>query len=169
MLTHKAIYTIGHSVHPVDAFVEMLTSFRITQLADIRSVPRSGRHPQFNRDALQRSLTEAGIQYIHIPALGGRRQVASRESSAKHVSGLQGYAAHMQSDEFKGGIEQLLEMATRVNMAYMCAEANWRNCHRSMVSDYLKQSGWQVIHITGKDRSELHPEPRPKMVQGTLF
>lgn len=168
MLTHKAIYTIGHSVHPVGVFVEMLSSFRITQLADIRSIPRSGRYPQFNKDALHTSLAEAGIQYIHIPALGGRRQ-ATGAVAARHVSGLQSYVVHMQSDEFSGGIEQLLEMATKVNVAYMCAEANWRNCHRSMVSDYLKQNGWQVIHITGKDRSELHPEPKPKMIQGTLF
>lgn len=168
MLPHKAIYTIGHSTHTIAAFTEMLQSFHIGILADIRRYPSSRRHPQFNKAALQQSLSDTDIQYIHLAGLGGKRQpdmpVVPKGSAPFHS-----YKAHMETEEFRSAIEEMQGIAGRIRLAYMCAEANWRNCHRSQVSDYLKQQGWQVIHITGVGASELHADPIPVPVQGSLF
>jgi len=152
------IYTIGHSTHPLDEFIAMLKSFEIEILADIRSFPGSRRYPHFNKENLERSLTLAGIKYIHLPELGGRRKPRPDSHNTEwRNSGFQGYADYMETDEFKRAIEGLEKMAIESRKAYMCSEAVWWRCHRSLVSDYLKAKGWTVLHIMEIGKSEEHP------------
>ena len=150
------IYTIGHSTRDIADFTAILHTFDIQLLADIRSMPGSGRHPQFNRFALEISLKEAGLAYIHLPQLGGRG-----------VAGT-GYPKYMETDIFKMDIKQLLTAAVDQRTAYMCAEALWSHCHRAHISDFLIIGGWQVIHIINKEKSIVHSCLSP-VRQGDLF
>ncbi|MGZ3863380.1 MAG: DUF488 domain-containing protein [Bacteroidia bacterium] len=162
----KTIWTIGHSTHPIEEFIEMLQSFKIEMLADIRSYPSSRFCPQFNEDALQRSLAEAAIDYQHMPQLGGRRKPkADSKNTVWRNAGFRGYADYMETDGFKKGIQELEEIALKKPTAYMCSEAFYLKCHRSMVSDYLKSLGWQVIHITGINQSVEHEYTKPARIE----
>ncbi|MBS1690316.1 MAG: DUF488 domain-containing protein, partial [Bacteroidetes bacterium] len=97
---HKIVWTIGHSTHPIEKFIAMLQSFDIKVLADIRSLPGSNKYPQFNQDALSNSLQKAGIRYIHMPGLGGRRRPKpDSENTAWRNKAFMGYADYMGTDE----------------------------------------------------------------------
>lgn len=157
MKTNNTIYTIGHSIHRIDVFREMLQSFGIAYLADIRRYPVSKRHPQFTKEALSHSLQEAGIHYQHYADLGARLDTNMYPN----------YVSYMQSEAFGNAIEKLQAKARHQSVAYMCAEANWRQCHRVHVSTYLQKQGWQVLHITAKDAATPHPLEILK--QGKLF
>ena len=165
------IFTIGHSTHPIADFIAMLKSFHIQVLADIRSMPGSRKYPWFNQYALDASLKEAGIRYIHLPALGGRRKPRPDSvNTAWRSKSFMGYADYMETTEFKTGIEELERLATNERVAYMCSEAVWWRCHRALVSDYLKVRGWEVLHIMAIDKSTEHPYTLPAHpVQGDLF
>jgi uncharacterized protein (DUF488 family) len=149
----------------------MLYSFDIKVLADIRSMPGSNKYPQFNQGALKKSLEDAGIQYIHIPGLGGRRkpQPGSVNNAWRNKS-FGGYADYMGTAEFETAIQQLEQIAQGRATAYMCSEAVWWRCHRALVSDYLKLRGWTVLHIMGAGKSTEHPFTSPaRVIQGRLF
>ena len=168
---HKTVWTIGHSTHPIEKFIAMLRSFDIKVLADIRSLPGSNKYPQFNQDALSNSLQKAGIRYIHIPALGGRRRPKpNSENTAWRSKAFMGYADYMETDEFKQGIASLEAIAIKERLVYMCAEVLWWRCHRSLVSDYLKVNGWKVMHIMDEHKATEHPYTKPaRPEQGKLF
>ena len=164
------IWTIGHSTHSLDEFIAMLKSFNIECVADIRSYPGSRKFPQFNREALEISLPLNEIRYVHIKNLGGRRKVNpdSQNTVWRHPA-FRGYADFMETETFHEGIEELKQLASKERTAYMCSEAVWWRCHRSMVSDYLKADGWMVMHIMNKDKAEEHPYTQPaKIVDGKL-
>ena len=165
------IYTIGHSTHPLDEFLAMLKSFEIEVLADIRSFPGSRRYPHFNKESLEHSLQETGIGYIHIPELGGRRKPQpDSDNIAWKNPAFRGYADYMETSEFKKAIIGLEALALKQRTVYMCSEAVWWRCHRSLVSDYLKAKGWTVLHIMSKGKSEEHPYTAvAKEKQGKLF
>ena len=168
--TEKIIWTIGHSTHLLDELAAMLQSFQIEIVADIRSSPGSRKFPQFNKEALQISLPENNIQYIHLKELGGRRKVNpySKNTVWRHPA-FRGYADYMETGTFKEGIRELEKMAMKHRTAYMCSEAVWWRCHRSMVSDYLKVDGWKVMHIMGVGKEEEHPYTAPaRIVKGEL-
>ena len=152
------IYTIGHSTHPIEEFISMLNSFSIAFVADIRNFPGSRRYPQFNKDALELSLKEKGIDYIHMKDLGGRRKPLpdSINTNWRHQA-FRGYADYMQTKEFKNAVDQLENLASKQRTAYMCSEAVWWSCHRALVSDFLKVKGWKVMHIMGIGKSQEHP------------
>jgi uncharacterized protein (DUF488 family) len=121
----------------------------------VRTVPASRRMPHFAKAALERSLPAQGIGYLHMPALGGLRKPRpdSINLGWRNV-GFRGYADHMQTDEFRRGLDQLISLRWRV--AIMCAEAvPWR-CHRSLIADALLVRGVEVRHITGKGEPALH-------------
>lgn len=164
------IYTIGHSTHSLEEFLNMLRSFDIKLLVDIRSLPGSRKFPQFNKEELEISLVEAGIHYIHLANLGGRRKVKKDSKNTRwHKAAFRGYADYMETDEFKNGIVELEKMAMQKTTAYMCAEAVWWRCHRSMVSDYLKSKGWTVLHIMAIGKVQEHPYTSPaRLVDGQL-
>ncbi len=166
----KIIYTIGHSTRTLEEFISILASFQIAILADIRSYPGSRRYPHFNNEDLQISLQRYNIQYKHFPNLGGRRK-ASKDSKniAWKNEGFRGYADYMESDVFKKEIIHLEEIALQQATAYMCSEAVWWRCHRSLVSDFLKCEGWLVLHIMAENKAEEHPYTSvAKIVNGKL-
>jgi uncharacterized protein (DUF488 family) len=165
------IYTIGHSTRSLADFLEMLQSFGIKTLADIRSLPGSRRFPQFDKENLRISLKEIGIQYIHLADLGGRRKVKkdSKNNRWKNDS-FRGYADYMESEKFKNAITKLEHIALEQPTAYMCSEAVWWKCHRSMVSDYLKAKGWTVLHIMATGKIQEHRYTAlAKVVDGEVF
>ena len=130
----------------------MLEDAGIAVLADVRSVPHSRRWPQYDRHALARSLSAAGVAYRHLPALGGRR--ADRSLGASSPNGawdepaFRHYADYALSPPFRQGIADLLALAEEARTAVMCAEADWRHCHRRIVTDHLLAAGHEVLHLT---------------------
>jgi len=156
--TNKTIWTIGHSTHPLDEFIKMLKAFGIEELVDIRTFPGSRRYPHFNKESLEDVLPQNNIWYLHMKELGGRRKpVKDSQNTAWKNDGFRGYADYMETPEFENAIKQLENIALKNKIAYMCSEAVWWSCHRSMVSDYLKINGWQVLHIMSKEKVQEHP------------
>lgn len=170
MSTPSHIWTIGHSTHPQEEFVEMLQSFGIKTLADIRHFPGSRRFPYFNKEAMQAWLPANNIRYVHLVDLGGRRKTSPQShNTAWHHAAFRGYADYMETPAFAQAIKQLQELAHEQPTAYMCSEAVWWSCHRSLVSDYLKSKGWEVTHIMGIGKSQEHPYTKPaRIVDGKL-
>jgi uncharacterized protein (DUF488 family) len=154
----KIIWTIGHSTRELETLIAMLRSFAIELVADIRSFPGSRRYPQFNREALEKSLPENHIQYLHIKELGGRRKVSPGSlNTAWRNAAFRGYADYMETGDFRKGMQILEEAALKQNTAFMCSEAVWWRCHRSLVADYLKVQGWKVLHIMDIGKAIEHP------------
>jgi uncharacterized protein (DUF488 family) len=151
------LYTIGHSTRELHDFVRRLRAHGITRLVDVRTIPRSRRHPQFDRETLPAPLAEAGIVYAHMGGLGGRRTPRpDSTNTAWRNAGFRGYADYMQTSEFRTSLEALIEQARRDRVAIMCAEAvPWR-CHRSLVADALVARQVDVHHITTADRADPH-------------
>ena len=153
-----AIYTIGHGNRPLEELVELLKQNGIGCLVDVRMFPGSRRHPHFGRGELERSIPEAGVDYVwEGKALGGRRR-ARRDSPhvAMRNESFRAYADHMQSDEFHAGIERLLEIARETPPAIMCAERLPWQCHRYMISDYLVAHGAEVRHVIDAKAPRAH-------------
>ena len=166
-LENKTIYTIGHSTRTMEEFLDLLFSFDIKILADIRRLPGSRKYPQFDQDNLRKSLEENGIEYIYIEDLGGRRKVSpdSKNTTWRNKS-FQGYADYMETESFENGVKELEKLALEKNTAMMCSEAVWWRCHRSMVSDYLKAKGWEVLHIMALGKATEHPYTAPARIIG---
>lgn len=162
---HKSIYTIGHSTRKLEHLVEMLHSFDVKTLIDIRSFPGSKRYPQFNKENLETSMPANNISYIHLKSLGGRRPVQkdSKNTGWRHPA-FRGYADYMETNDFKNGINELETIAIKQRTAYMCSEAVWWRCHRSMVSDYLKLRGWMVYHIMEIEKATEHTYTKPAKI-----
>lgn len=166
----KAIWTIGHSTHSAEEFLGILQHYHIKLLVDVRRYPGSRKFPWFNQDVLKSYLIDHGIDYVHIGELGGRRKPNpdSENTTWRHPA-FRAYADFMESEEFKIGITELELLATTKVSAIMCSEVLWWRCHRSMIADYLKSSGWEVMHILSKEKSTEHPYTQPaKVVNGKL-
>lgn len=152
------IYALGHSTRSFAQLVDLLRSHGVATLADIRTIPRSRRNPQFNREELAVALPAEGIRYIHLPRLGGRRRglgAASPNTAWRNLS-FRGYADYMQTPEFAEGLAELLALAASGPVAVMCAEAvPWR-CHRSLIADALFARGIVVQHIQSPRRATAH-------------
>ena len=162
------IFTIGHSTHAIEPFLELLKSHGIEQIIDIRTIPKSRRNPQFNSEALAAALDAAGIRYVHLKELGGLRH-ARRDSInlGWRNASFRGYADYMQSPEFEAGIERAIRLAADRPSALMCAEAvPWR-CHRSLVADALVVRGFRVTHIIGSAEPKEHTLTPFARVRGT--
>lgn len=161
------IYTIGHSTHSFEEFVEMLRSFDIRTLVDIRHFPGSRKFPHFNKENLAAELPKAGINYTHLEDLGGRRKVQKDSKNTRwRNDSFRGYADYMETKDFELAVAKLEAIALKQPTAYMCSEAVWWRCHRSMVSDYLKAKGWTVLHIMGIGKTEEHPFTSPARIVG---
>jgi uncharacterized protein (DUF488 family) len=165
------IWTIGHSTRTIDEFISLLNDNEIKLLADVRAWPGSRRYPQFNKEALVESLTAHGIRYEHFPELGGKRKSKpdSRNTAWRNDS-FRGYADYMDTEQFQKGIERLLDSAGESGpTAFMCAEAVWWRCHRSLIADYLKACGIEVMHILSAKKVEPHPyTSAARIVDGKL-
>ena len=151
------VWTVGHSTRELADFLSLLHDNGVEAIADVRSLPGSRKFPQYNSEDLEPSLAEAGIDYLLIKQLGGRRKVLpdSPNTIWRHKS-FRGYADYMETPGFREGIEILLDIAERKRTAVMCAEAVWWRCHRSMIADYLKSSGAIVEHIMDS-KNAIHP------------
>ncbi len=167
----QEIWTIGHSTHPLEEFLAWLKEFRIELLVDVRSYPGSRKMPWFNKEVLPEELTAAGIDYIHIRSLGGRRKVLKDSVNTiwEHPA-FRGYADYMMNDPaFEVGLQELKTLAEERRTFIMCSEVLWWRCHRSMISDRLKADGWAVHHIMGLGKEEEHPYTAPaRLLKGKL-
>jgi uncharacterized protein (DUF488 family) len=154
----STLWTIGHSTHPIREFLDILNAHGITHVADVRRFAGSRKNPQFNPEALARSLARAGIVYTPMPELGGRRApLASSPHMAWRNDAFRGYADYMDTPEFRRAARGLEQLAARERVAVMCAEAVWWRCHRSMIADDFKARGWEVLHIMGMGEAVEHP------------
>ena len=162
------IRTVGHSTRPVDALIEILEAHGIQRLIDVRTIPKSRYNPQYNREALERSLRDAGIGYEHMKALGGLRHPGKDSPNMGwRNESFRGYADYMQTAEFESALNTLGEAAAREATAIMCAEAvPWR-CHRSLISDALTARGYRVEHIMSAKKSSPHTMTSFARVEGT--
>jgi uncharacterized protein (DUF488 family) len=151
------ILTVGHSTHPIEEFLELLEAHRVEQVVDIRTIPKSRRNPQFNKEKLAATLDGRGIGYVHLPSLGGLRQPRHDSiNTAWQNESFRGYADYMQTPEFDRGIRELVLLAEHRTTAMMCAESlPWR-CHRSLVADALSARGAAVEHIMTKTSRKPH-------------
>ena len=164
------IWTVGHSTRSAEDFIEILLAHGVKALVDVRSFPGSRRLPHFNKPELSRNLESAHILYAHNPKLGGRRRpAANSKNTAWQNASFRAYADHMESEEFKEGIEELFEIASSKATTIMCAEALWWRCHRSLISDFLKANGVEVVHILDGKKTEVHPyTAAARIVDGRL-
>jgi uncharacterized protein (DUF488 family) len=165
------IWTIGHSTRKIDNFISLLEENGIKSLVDVRSLPGSKRCPQFNKEALADSLGKAGIGYEHFPELGGRRKPKpGSHNTAWRNASFRGYADYMETDDFRTGVDRLVDLAREAGpAAIMCAEAVWWRCHRALISDYLKAHGIEVIHALDANKTEPHPfTSAARIVNGKL-
>ena len=152
------LYTIGHSTRSIDEFLSALRAHSIGALVDIRSFPVSRRLPHFNRESLEQTLSGAGIQYLWLKELGGRRRKIRDDSPnvALRNASFRNYADYMLTAEFEHGISELLSLAQRSPTAYMCAERVYFRCHRMLVSDWLVAHGHAVLHIDAEGPPRTH-------------
>ena len=151
------IFSIGHSNRSLEAFLALLRSNGVTALADIRQFTRSRANPQFNADTFAPALAEAGIDYRHIPELGGRRSSKLKESpnGLWENAAFRFYADYALGEPFESGLSALLQLAAERPTAMKCAEAVWWRCHRRIVADYLLSRAHAVLHIL----SDAEPKP----------
>lgn len=155
--SQATLLTIGHSTRTLEELIALLQAHGVTHLVDVRAIPRSRRHPQFNRETLPLALADAGIGYTHLTALGGRRRPRpdSPNSGWRNPS-FRGYADHMQTPQFAAALAQLIHLARQERCAIMCAEAvPWR-CHRWLIADALTARGCRVEHVLSLQQRRPH-------------
>jgi uncharacterized protein (DUF488 family) len=151
------VWTIGHSTHAQPEFLGLLETHSIRRLADIRTVPKSRRHPHFHTEEMARSLPAAGVEYRHMAGLGGFRKARPDSPNAGWQNqSFRGYADHTQSAEFRDALEELCAWAADEPTAMMCSEGVWWRCHRRLVADQLVSAGWEVRHIAPDGRIGAH-------------
>jgi uncharacterized protein (DUF488 family) len=165
-----AVFTVGHSTLPIERFIALLHAYRIRRLADVRTVPRSRRNPQFNADALASALRAETMEYVPLPSLGGLRH-ARKDSpnTGWRNESFRGYADYMQTHAFEEGLDALIRLSREQRTAIMCAEAvPWR-CHRSLVADALGVRGIPVVEILSEQSARLHKLTPFARVDGTAI
>ena len=162
------IFTVGHSTRSADEFLALLRAHGVTRLVDIRTVPKSRRHPHFAGDALGPFLASHGIAYVHLPSLGGlRKPRRDSPNGAWQNDSFRGYADYMQTPAFAAGVDDLLALSQESTTAIMCAEAKWWQCHRQLVADALTARGVEVRHIMTRRDAPRHELTAFARVEGT--
>jgi Protein of unknown function, DUF488 len=164
----SVVLTVGHSTRALETFIQLLQAHGVKHVVDVRTVPRSRRNPQFNRETLPDSLSQAKIRYTHLKELGGLRHPRPDSPNAGwRNSSFRGFADYMQTPEFAAGLAKLVKFAPRARVAVMCAEAvPWR-CHRSLIADALLVRGVRVEHISTPTRRQEHTLTPFARAQGT--
>ncbi|MGH8373371.1 MAG: DUF488 family protein [Gammaproteobacteria bacterium] len=162
------LYTVGHSNRPLAEFIALLQSHAIKLLVDVRSIPRSRHNPQFNAEALQASLQQHSIAWLHLKDLGGLRKPHQDSiNTGWRNASFRGYADYLQTSEFVAALDRLMTLAAAQTTAMMCAEAvPWR-CHRSLIADALTVRTVEVRHIMASDKWQLHQLTPFAYVEGT--
>jgi uncharacterized protein (DUF488 family) len=164
----REILTVGHSTHPIERFEALLGGAGVEGIADVRRFPGSRRNPQFGREALGAALGWAGIAYEWLgEELGGRRRARPDSSNdAWRVAAFRGYADYMEGAEFALGLARLEALASERRTAFICAEGDWRRCHRRLIADALSARGWHVVHLLADGRRVDHELPGFATVAG---
>ena len=166
----RVIWTIGHSTRAIAEFLELLDTWNVNVICDVRRFAGSRTNPQYGPASLAASLENAGVAYRPVPALGGRRKpLADSPNGVWRNDAFRGYADYMETDEFLAGLRELEEIAATANVAILCSEAVWWRCHRSMIADALKARGFEVRHIMSATSAPEHPYTAPaRVVDGRL-
>jgi uncharacterized protein (DUF488 family) len=153
-----AIFTLGHSTLPIARFLELLQTYAVERLVDIRTIPRSRHNPQFNSDILADSLNAVEIDYLHMRTLGGLRHARKDSPNGGwRNDSFRGYADYMQTGAFSKALETLIALGRDKRTAIMCAESlPWR-CHRSLVADALEVHGLPAVEILSESNWRMHP------------
>jgi uncharacterized protein (DUF488 family) len=155
--TPPVVLTIGHSTRAIETFIHLLHAHEVMQVVDVRTLPRSRRNPQFNRETLPDALRAGGMGYVHMAGLGGlRRPRADSPNNGWRNASFRGFADYMQTPAFEVHLHTLLELARQQRLALLCAEAvPWR-CHRSLIADALTVRGAKVEHILSPTHRQAH-------------
>jgi uncharacterized protein (DUF488 family) len=164
----SVVLTVGHSTRALETFIQLLEAHGVKRVVDVRTVPRSRRNPQFNRETLPDSLSRANIRYTHLKELGGlRHPLSDSPNTGWHNSSFRGFADYMQTPDFAAGLTRMMKFASLTQVAIMCAEAvPWR-CHRSLIADALLVRGVRVEHIFSPKRRQEHTLTPFARVDGT--
>ncbi len=145
------IFTVGHSTHTEEEFLQLLHDGDIDFLVDVRAFPGSRKFPHFHKDRMSIWLPESGIDYYHIKELGGRRNksktIANEVNDAWENRSFHNYADYTLEENFQTGLEKLKEIAQNNTVAYCCSERHPARCHRLLISNWLSLNGWTVRHI----------------------
>ncbi len=152
------IYTIGHSNRSIEEFIRLLKKFGIEVLADVRRFP-SSKFDHFSKENLKRALQDNRIEYIWFENLGGYREKILKDSPNRSIrsGGFRNYADYMLTDEFRGEIEKIANIAREETTCIMCAERLYWRCHRMLISDYLVAVyGFEVVHIIDSENVKRH-------------
>ena len=163
-----SVFTVGHSNHSLERFLAILAAHNIYIVIDVRRIPGSRKWPHFNAAALAESLPSAGVEYVPLPELGGRRRPRPDSPHvAWRVEAFRGYADFMDTPEFAQCRTRVIEAANGRRAALMCAEAlPWR-CHRSLIADALLAREWEVLDIVSEREARPHRLPDFARIEGT--
>lgn len=169
-MTVATVWTLGHSTRSIEDFVALLRHYQLDGVIDVRRHPGSRRLPQFLSEALHARLAQAGLDYLWVEALGGRRRPAKDSpNGAWRNASFRGYADYLGDPAFEHGLQQALAFAAGRRCALMCAELLWWRCHRSLIADVLKLRGIEVLHIRDEKHLDSHPFTTPaRLVDGRL-
>lgn len=158
-MSEQIIFTVGHSNHDEERFGELLKSASVRQIVDVRILPRSRRYAHFSKENFSEFLRHLGYDYEWMKSLGGYRLPAP--DSPHHALGdgaERGYADYMQTEKFREAIVHLLELASMQTTVFVCAEGDWRQCHRRFIADYLELVvGTSVLHLLPDGHTQRHP------------
>lgn len=150
-------FTIGHSNHSLEEFIDLLTENSAEVVVDVRKLPGSNKNPQFNADTLVDDLAKVGVDLRRLEGLTGRRPV-NRDIDFE-INGwwknrsFHNYADHALTEEFRTDFEQLLEWGASNRCVLLCSEAVWWRCHRRIIADNLLAHDLPVTHIMGKNQT----------------
>jgi uncharacterized protein (DUF488 family) len=161
MTMANSVYTVGHSTHASQHFLDLVARHEITAVADVRSQPYSRMNPQFNRETLRANLKTAGISYVFL----GRELGARSEDQSCYLDGKVQYDRLAQTDLFREGIDRLVQGLSNHRIALMCAEKDPLTCHRSiLVCRSLVEREIQVEHILDNGRLESHVDALTRLL-----
>lgn len=156
-----AAYTVGHSNHTIQRFVELLTMNDISAIADVRSSPFSKHNPQFNKDALSSALRRQNIAYVFV----GKELGARSEDPTCYVNGQVSYQKISETALFESGIERVLKGMRNYKVALMCAEKEPLDCHRTLlVGRALEKKGIAISHILADGSVESNPRTMARLL-----
>ena len=168
------LWTAGHSNRSAAELVALLAGAGIAGVADVRRFPVSRRFPQHARARLEASLGAAGIAYDFLgDALGGRREPALPPERSRNAAlsdpALRAFADALDGPELAAGLARLEALARARPTAFLCAERDWRACHRRILSDALAARGWRVVHLVRAGEAEPHAlDPRARVEAGRV-
>lgn len=161
------LFSIGHSNATIEAFLDLLRRNEISVLVDTRSQPYSRYTAHFNREALKQALTEMGIEYVYLG-----RQIGGRPEGEEFYfqTGKVDYDLVAESEIYLAGIEQLLKLGQQRRVAFMCAEADYKHCHRYwLITKTLTRRGIEVEHILHSGESVKSSAKEFEPAQPSLF